>query len=487
MADKKRFYLTTAIDYPNSRPHIGTAFEKIGADVQARYRRMEGFDVHFLMGNDENTIKVARRAAELGREPKEYCDDMAGQFQEVWRALEISHDDFIQTSEARHHAGCRKFIQTVYDNGHIYKGAYEGLYCEGCEEFKVEKDLVDGKCPRHLTAPRHIAEKNYFFALSRFSDRLKEYIETTDFILPEIRRNEILKVIEGGLEDVSVSRSGKSWGVPLPVAPDHVVYVWFDALINYVSALGFGPEPGEKFRRYWPADCHVIGKDITRFHCLIWPAMLMAADIEVPRCVFGHGFVYNRGEKMSKTIGNIVDPNDLAAFFGADALRYSMADMCTETQDIRMHVGAALEQELHGLNVHARPRHRHVQWCAPLVIDRIDVGPAIQEQGRDQGVVLEANRAVQRGFPNGVSDIRARGLLAQAHAVPPALFQEGRDPFDLALFGRIVQVRDIHGHLSFSAFIGERLAMGPDRDRPRDREGRDRTIIGLPSVQAQGT
>jgi methionyl-tRNA synthetase len=276
------------------------------------------------MGTDEHSTNVEKEARSQGKEPQAYTDEMAVEFEKTWAALHISYDQFIRTTDPKHKTAVQHIFQRIHDNGYIYEGEYEGLYCEGCEEFKVEKDLEDGKCPRHHVEPKHIKETNYFFALSKFSDRLEQAIRGTEFILPEIRRNEILKVIEGGLEDVSVSRSGKSWGVPLPVDESHVVYVWFDALINYVSALGFGPEPAETFQRYWPADCHVIGKDITRFHCLIWPAMLMAADIELPKCVFGHGFVYNRGEKMSKTIGNIVDPNDLAAFFGADALRYLM-------------------------------------------------------------------------------------------------------------------------------------------------------------------
>src|SRR5262245_17225666 len=215
MADKPRFFITTAIDYPNSRPHIGTAFEKIGADVQARYRRMQGYDVFFLMGNDENTVKVSKKAAELGRDPKEYCDDMAGQFKEVWRALEISFDDFIQTSELRHHEGCRKFIQKVFDNGHIYKGKYEGLYCEECEEFKTEKQIKEagGVCAIHKKPPVRRSEPCYCFALSKFRDRLlKLYDEHPEFIQPETRYNEIRTLVETELLDVNVSRLGQKWG-----------------------------------------------------------------------------------------------------------------------------------------------------------------------------------------------------------------------------------------------------------------------------------
>jgi methionyl-tRNA synthetase len=319
----KKYYVTTAIDYVNARPHLGTAYEKIGADCIARFKRLAGYDTYFLMGTDEHSTNVEKEAHRLGKDPQAYTDEMAVEFEKTWASLHISYDQFIRTTAPEHVAAVRHLFEKIHENGFIYEGTYKGLYCVSCEEFVVEKDLIDGKCPRHLTEPEFIEETNYFFALSKFSDRLKNHItDNPGFIQPDIRRNEILKVIEQGLEDVSVSRTGKQWGVPLPIAEDQVVYVWFDALINYISALGFGDTPGEKYERYWPADCHIIGKDITRFHCLIWPAMLMAAEVPLPKCVFGHGFVYNRGEKMSKTIGNIVDPADLAGFFGADALRY---------------------------------------------------------------------------------------------------------------------------------------------------------------------
>ena len=320
---KRPFYVTTAIDYVIARPHLGTAYEKIGADCLARYKRLAGFDTYFLMGTDEHSTNVEREARNQGKDPQAYTDEMAPIFERTWHTLGLSYDQFIRTTDPVHKRAVAALFQKIHDNGFIHEGKYSGLYCEGCEEFKNEKDLVDGKCPRHLTVPKHIEEKNYFFALSKFSDRLKQHIlDNPDFVRPDIRRNEILNVIESGLEDISVSRSGKTWGVPLPIAPDQVVYVWFDALINYISALGYGSPDDARFKKYWPADVHIIGKDITRFHCLIWPAMLMAAGVEVPKSIFGHGFVYNRGEKMSKTIGNIVDPIDLANFFGADALRY---------------------------------------------------------------------------------------------------------------------------------------------------------------------
>jgi methionyl-tRNA synthetase len=336
MADTPRFYQTTAIDYPNSRPHIGTAFEKLGADVQARYRRMEGHDVFFLMGNDENTVKVAKRAAELGLDPKRYCDDMARQFQEVWRALGVSYDDFIQTSEPRHHEGCRKFIQKVFDNGHIYKGTYEGLYCEGCESFKTEKEIKEagGVCPDHKVPPVRRSEPCYYFRLSKFQARLLElYDQNPDFIQPEARRNEVLSFVQGGLHDVNITRFGHAWGIPVPFDEEFTIWVWFDALVNYITGIGYGTDE-QRFRKWWPADIHFIGKDITRFHCAIWPAMLLAAGLEPPRMVFAHGFVYRKDEetgmleKLSKTLGNIVEPMEIIQKFGADAFRYYFLSQC---------------------------------------------------------------------------------------------------------------------------------------------------------------
>ncbi len=337
MADKPRFFLTTAIDYPNSRPHIGTAFEKIGADVQARYRRMQGFDVFFLMGNDENTVKVSKKAAELNRDPKEYCDDMAGQFQDVWRALDISFDAFIQTSDPRHHEGCRQFIQKVYDNGHIYKAPYQGWYCEGCEEFKTEKQAKEhnGTCPNHKTPLIRRAEEAYFFRLSAFQDRLLQYYDQNPgFIQPESRRNEIISLIKNeGLFDVNITRTGEEWGIRVPFDPTFTIYVWFDALLNYITAIGYGADE-ERFKKWWPADFHFIGKDITRFHCALWPAMCFAAGIEPPRRVFGHGFVYIKNEetgdvvKIGKSLGNVVEPMDVITKFSAEAFRYYFLRKC---------------------------------------------------------------------------------------------------------------------------------------------------------------
>jgi methionyl-tRNA synthetase len=334
MPDATKFYLTTAIDYPNSAPHIGTAFEKIGADVQARYRRMEGFNVRFLMGNDENTIKVAKRATELGKDPKTYCDEMAEQFKAVWRALDISFDDFIQTSEPRHHLGCQRFIQKVFENGHIYRGKYEGLYCEGCEAYKTEKELVEGKCPNHQTVPLRRSEPCYYFRLSAFQEKLLAFYEQNpDFIQPESRRNEVLSLVQAGLQDINITRADQAWGIRVPFDPAYTIYVWFDALLNYITAIGYGADDA-LFNRWWPADFHFIGKDITRFHCALWPAMLMAAGVECPRQVFGHGFVYIKNEqtgvaeKISKSLGNVVQPMDIITKFSGEAFRYFFMREC---------------------------------------------------------------------------------------------------------------------------------------------------------------
>jgi methionyl-tRNA synthetase len=317
-----RFYLTTAIDYVNSRPHLGTAYEKITADVIARYKRLSGIETHFLMGNDEHSQNVYRRALERKMEPRAYCDQMEQEFRTVWKQLDISFDDFIRTTEPRHKAAVQKLAQGCFDKGDIYEGQYEGWYCVSCEAFKQEKDLVDGKCPLHPTlTPEWIREKNYFFRLSKYREPLLEHFKANPgFLRPENRRNEMLRLLEGGLEDISVSRAGQLWGIPLPFAPDNVVYVWFDALINYAAAVGYGTDEA-RFAQWWPADLHIVGKDITRFHTVVWPAMLMSAGLALPAQVFGHGWVNFGGQRMSKSLGTSLDPSDVAARFGPDPLR----------------------------------------------------------------------------------------------------------------------------------------------------------------------
>jgi methionyl-tRNA synthetase len=316
-----RYYLTTAIDYVNSRPHLGTAYEKITADVIARYHRLAGDDVRFVMGNDEHSQNVFRRARDLGQDPLAYCDRMADEFRDVWRRLDISFDDFIRTTEPRHRQAVEAFLQRSHEAGDIYEGLYEGWYCVSCEEFKQERDLIEGRCPIHKRPAEWIKERNHFFRLSKYRDRLLQlYAEQPGWVAPDTRRNEMLRVLEGGLDDISVSRAGQAWGIPFPFDPSSVVYVWYDALINYLAAAGYGRDP-EEVAAWWPARLHVIGKDITRFHCIVWPAMLMSAGLPLPAQVFGHGFVLLKGERMSKSLGTSLDPLDVAARLGPDPLR----------------------------------------------------------------------------------------------------------------------------------------------------------------------
>lgn len=346
----KKFYITTAIDYPNNRPHIGTAYEKIGADVIARYYRLAGYETLFLMGTDEHSQNVEKAARQEGISPDKFLERLVPEFREAWSKLNISYDDFIRTTEQRHIVTVQALIQRCYDNGDIYKGEYSGYYCPSCEAFYEEEELVEregGKgCPTHPITLEHIVEHNYFFALSKYQAKLAEYIEENpDFIQPETRLNEVLGLINSGLKDFSVSRAKKLWGIPCPFDKEHVVYVWFDALTNYISGLSpedtkTSPFDGNspKYEKFWPADLHVIGKDITRFHCLYWPAMLMSAKIPLPKQVWAHGWVHAltldennepKKLKMSKTLlakhpelAALFDPIVAAERHGTDALRY---------------------------------------------------------------------------------------------------------------------------------------------------------------------
>jgi len=325
MSEKRSFYLTTPIYYVNSVPHLGTAYTTIAADTLARYRRLRGDDVFFLTGLDEHGQKVEQAATENGVSPIEWADRMAAKFHETWEMLDITNDDFIRTTEPRHEHGVQEFLRVIHERGDIYKGVYEGWYCVPCETYFTEEQLHEGhtcpQCGRHV---EFVREDNYFFKLSAYQDRLLEYYEShPDFVQPATRRNEVLSFVRGGLNDLSISRANVKWGIPLSFDESHTVYVWFDALINYITAVGYGdPERAEQFARRWPAQIHFVGKDIIRFHCVIWPAMLMAADMDIPQRVFAHGFLLTKGEKMSKSKGNAMAPADLVERFGVDAYRY---------------------------------------------------------------------------------------------------------------------------------------------------------------------
>jgi methionyl-tRNA synthetase len=321
---RSSFYLTTPIYYVNSVPHLGTAYTTIAADALARYRRMLGDDVHFLTGLDEHGQKVAQAAQDNGVDPQTWVDSIAPKFLDAWKMLDISYDDFIRTTEDRHVRGAQAFLQVLKDNGDLYQGHYEGWYCVPDETFYTEDQLIDGKCPGCGRDVQFVREDNWFFRLSAYQERLLQLYESNPgFVQPDTRRNEVVSFVAGGLRDLSVSRTTFTWGIPLPFDPEHVMYVWFDALLNYVTAIGYGdPDRAEEFARRWPAQIQFVGKDIIRFHCVIWPAMLMAAGVEVPDAVFAHGFLLTKGEKMSKSTGNAVAPADLVAKFGVDAYRY---------------------------------------------------------------------------------------------------------------------------------------------------------------------
>jgi methionyl-tRNA synthetase len=330
-----RFYLTTAIDYVNGRPHLGTAYEKVTADAIARAQRLRGRDVLFLMGNDEHSQKIEKAAREQGLDPLVYCDGMEKRFREAWDELGCSYDVFIRTTEPRHRRAVQEFLNRLRNNGDLEQKQYSGWYCVGCEAFKKEDELKDGKCPEHLTqSPSWLVEDNWYFKLSNYTERLKaHYAAHPDFVQPEFRKNELLALFERGLEDVSVSRQNATWGIPFPFDPSARVYVWFDALVNYATGAGFPDDP-EAFAKWWPADVHVVGKDITRFHCAVWPAMLMAANLPLPKTVFGHGYVNFSGGRMSKSAGSSVDPVELARKYTPDALRYYLCREATYGQDM---------------------------------------------------------------------------------------------------------------------------------------------------------
>lgn len=319
---KQSFYITTPIYYPSAKLHIGHAYCTTIADSIARYKRLSDFDVFFLTGSDEHGQKIEQKAEEQGVTPIEYVDKIVAGFQNLWKRLNISNDDFIRTTQKRHEKVVQEVFKRIYEKGDIYKGAYKGLYCTPCESFWLERQLVDGKCPDCHREVKEVAEEAYFFKISKYADRLLEYIEANpDFIQPVSRRNEMINFIKQGLEDLCISRTSFDWGIPVPIDEKHVIYVWFDALTNYLTPIGYLDDP-EKFNKFWPADLHLVGKEIVRFHTIIWPIILMALDLSLPKKVYGHGWLVVDGDKMSKSKGNVIDPIGLIDEFGADAIRY---------------------------------------------------------------------------------------------------------------------------------------------------------------------
>lgn len=417
----RKFYVTTAIDYVNDRPGLHHAYEKTGADALARFHRQRGDEVFFLTGTDENATRNDRAAKAEGVPTQELVDRHAAEFRSMCDLWQISYDRFIRTSvDADHRRGVQEFVRRWIANDDIYLATYEGWYCTGCEAFYEATDLVGGQCPIHPTRQiERLKEENYFFRLTKYEERLKKlYRERPDFCVPEIRRNEVLGWLDRGLRDISVSRRGLTWGIPFPDHSDHVVYVWFDALINYVTGAGFGTDEA-KFSKWWPCDVHVIGKDITRFHCIYWPAMLLAAGIELPRQVYAHGFLEFAGQgRLSRSSGNMIDPVAAANEWGSDAARYLVLreapfekDSPISPESFNARFNADLANGLG--NLVSRTLAMVDRYFDRRVPEPSPVGPS-------EGAVREAAERALREHDEAVAKLRFADALAAAFALVDA-------------------------------------------------------------------
>jgi methionyl-tRNA synthetase len=420
-----RFYVTTPIYYVNDAPHIGHAYTTVTADALARWHRLNGHDVYFLTGTDEHGLKVQRAAEANGLTAREHADRTSERYRQTWAGLDITYDDFIRTTEPRHYRATEQLMQAAYDNGWIELRPYEGLYCVSCEAYYTEGELIDGKlCPIHRTPVELLKEENYFFKLSEFTDRLLEWFDRSPgAVTPEAKRNEAIGLIKGGLRDISISRTSITWGVPVPWDPGHVFYVWYDALINYATAVGYGVDPA-RFDAWWPEVHHLIGKDILRFHCVYWPALLMAAGLDPPKRIAVHGFLLVGGEKMSKTALNQIAPADLTPTFGVDGFRYHFlrdqafgpdgdfsyegmvarynADLANNLGNLLARVTTVVERKCGGIGPAPAPDSRlaavaaSVYDAATSAWDRIAPSEALEATWR---LVREANAALEVAEP----------------------------------------------------------------------------------------
>ncbi|WP_405721372.1 methionine--tRNA ligase [Anaerovibrio slackiae] len=406
----KSFYITTPIYYPSAKLHIGHAYCTTIADSVARFHRLAGDDVFFLTGSDEHGQKIQQKAEEQGITPIEYVDPIVAGFQHLWEMLNISNDDFIRTTEKRHEKVVQEIFRRIYDKGDIYKGSYTGLYCTPCESYWTELQLDEkGCCPDCHRPVQEVSEEAYFFKISKYADRLLQYIEENpDFIQPVSRRNEMINFIKQGMEDLCISRTSFDWGIPVPIDEKHVIYVWFDALSNYLTPIGY-LDDAEKFNKYWPANIHLVGKEIVRFHSIIWPCILMALDLPLPKQVFGHGWLVVDGSKMSKSVGNVVDPVGLIEEFGADAIRYFLLREINLGQDgnfsrdaLIQRINADLANDLGNL------LHRTLN-----MVGKFQEGVVLAAEGRsevDESLIADAMAAV-KAFDEGMSDMKISNAI----------------------------------------------------------------------------